>query len=76
MFISLRQITGDMKTTVKQQRSILSMIKKEVDNNTGVKSIAALVRGYGNPDNVVIDGNKISIRVSHKNTYLYAKDGY
>lgn len=65
-----------MKTTVRQQRSILSMINKEVKNGCGIKSIVALIRGYGNPDNVTIEGNKVTIRISHEHTYLTLRDGY
>lgn len=65
-----------MKTTVKQQKSILAMINKELALGAGVKSIVALLRGYGNPDNVQIIDCKICIRVSHETTFLYAKNGY
>jgi len=66
----------DMKTTVKQQKSILAAIKADIANGAGVKSIVAFVRGYGNPDNVCIDGTKVSVRVSHENNYFNLKEGY
>ena len=65
-----------MKTTIKQQKDILRMIKSEVKAGNGIKTISALLRGYGNPDNVFVDGNKVSIRVSHISTHLTVKDGY
>jgi len=65
-----------MKTTIKQQKSILSIIKSEINAGNGIKTISALLNGYGNPDNVFIDDNKIAIRVNHDYTYLTAKYGY
>lgn len=65
-----------MKTTVREQRDILKMVKAEIAKGSGIKSIEALLRGYGNPDNVFIDGTKIGVRVSHDFTYLRANDGY
>jgi len=52
------------------------MVKAELATGAGVKSIAALLRGYGNPDNVQIIDCKICVRVSHETTFLYANSGY
>ena len=52
------------------------MIQSEISAGNGIKTISALVRGYGNPDNVFIDANKVSVRVSHSYTHLIVKDGY
>lgn len=65
-----------MKTTVRQQRLNLSHIKSEIEKGNGIKSIVAFIIGLGNPDNINVNGNTISIRISHKYTHLTVKDGY